>query len=206
MDLYNILQTLSNLEEGTMTAAEKHKTGPKFTGYWKGTDAGTPGDKMVGSMEEDTTGAVLGGLAGAAITKSPTGALAGSQIGSEIEDNLEEELMSAWEQHLEEYGADATSTAGTAATGTDQAKTAQELANAQKNVNTLKTAGIDIPSVAQASQSAVKAADNPSAPLTAQDKTLAMGIGQQLQQALAKADPNQMNQIAAAMKKIKSGT
>jgi hypothetical protein len=25
------------------------ETGPKFTGYWKGKDAGTPGKKMVGS-------------------------------------------------------------------------------------------------------------------------------------------------------------
>jgi hypothetical protein len=31
-----------------MTSAEKNPTGPKFTGQWKGTDAGTPGKKMVG--------------------------------------------------------------------------------------------------------------------------------------------------------------
>ena len=35
-------------EEGTMTDAEKEGQGPKFTGYWKGTDKGKPGKKMVG--------------------------------------------------------------------------------------------------------------------------------------------------------------
>ena len=34
--------------ESAMTDAEKGETGPKFTGYWKGTDKGTPGKKMVG--------------------------------------------------------------------------------------------------------------------------------------------------------------
>jgi len=35
--------------EGAMSNAEKHPNGPKFTGYWKGTDKGKPGNKMVGS-------------------------------------------------------------------------------------------------------------------------------------------------------------
>jgi hypothetical protein len=34
--------------ESAMSDAEKHPTGPKFTGYWKGTDKGVPGKKMVG--------------------------------------------------------------------------------------------------------------------------------------------------------------
>jgi len=34
--------------ESAMSDAEKHPTGPKFTGYWKGTDKGKPGKKMVG--------------------------------------------------------------------------------------------------------------------------------------------------------------
>lgn len=40
------------MKEGSMTSAADHATGPEFTGYWKGTDKGTPGDKMVGGMEE----------------------------------------------------------------------------------------------------------------------------------------------------------
>ena len=51
MDLRNLLGKLT-LIEGTMKSAERHPTGPKFTGQWKGTDAGTPGNKMVGSAEE----------------------------------------------------------------------------------------------------------------------------------------------------------
>lgn len=42
----------TDMSEGTMASAEKHSDGPEFTGYWKGTDSATPGNKMVGSMEE----------------------------------------------------------------------------------------------------------------------------------------------------------
>jgi hypothetical protein len=35
--------------ESAMSDAEKQPSGPKFTGYWKGTDKGKPGNKMVGS-------------------------------------------------------------------------------------------------------------------------------------------------------------
>lgn len=51
MDLRNLLGKLT-LIEGTMSSAESHPTGPKFTGQWKGTDAGTPGKKMVGGDEQ----------------------------------------------------------------------------------------------------------------------------------------------------------
>lgn len=40
-----------DLDEGTMDNAEKHPEGPKFTGYWKGTDKRTPGQHMVGASE-----------------------------------------------------------------------------------------------------------------------------------------------------------
>jgi hypothetical protein len=51
MDLKNLLGKL-DIIEGTMQGAIKHPTGPKFTGYWKGSDVGTPGTKMVGGSEE----------------------------------------------------------------------------------------------------------------------------------------------------------
>ena len=51
MDIRQLLGKL-DLIEGSMKAAEKHPTGPKFTGQWKGKDKGTPGTKMVGGMEE----------------------------------------------------------------------------------------------------------------------------------------------------------
>lgn len=50
MDLKQLLGKLDLIE--SMKGAEKHPTGPKFTGYWKGTDAGTPGNKMVGGSAE----------------------------------------------------------------------------------------------------------------------------------------------------------
>ena len=47
----SILDIFKKLNEGTMDSAETQSTGPKFTGYWKGTDAKTPGNKMVGAAE-----------------------------------------------------------------------------------------------------------------------------------------------------------
>ena len=40
------------IDEGSMASAEQHSTGPKFTGYWKGTDPRTPGQHMVGGADE----------------------------------------------------------------------------------------------------------------------------------------------------------
>jgi len=51
MDLKQLLGKL-DLIEGTMAQAEKHPTGPKFTGQWRGTDKGTPGRKLVGDSVE----------------------------------------------------------------------------------------------------------------------------------------------------------
>jgi len=45
--------------KGTMKSAEKAPTGPKFTGYWKGTDAATPGNKMVGGGAEEQEESVV---------------------------------------------------------------------------------------------------------------------------------------------------
>lgn len=47
MDLKQLLGTL-DLIEGSMAKAAKEPTGPKYTGQWRGTDAGTPGRKLVG--------------------------------------------------------------------------------------------------------------------------------------------------------------
>jgi len=51
MDLKQLLGKL-DLIEGSMKQAAKHPTGPKFTGQWKGKDAGTPGRKLVGDSVE----------------------------------------------------------------------------------------------------------------------------------------------------------
>lgn len=51
MDLRTLLGKL-DLIESSMNKAEKNPTGPKFNGQWKGTDAGTPGKKLVGDSVE----------------------------------------------------------------------------------------------------------------------------------------------------------
>lgn len=51
MDFRNILGKLTLLE-GSMDKAKKNPTGPKFTGQWSGSDAGTPGKKLVGDSVE----------------------------------------------------------------------------------------------------------------------------------------------------------
>ena len=42
------------MAEGGMHDAEHHEHGPKFTGYWAGTDSDTPGNKMVGGSAEES--------------------------------------------------------------------------------------------------------------------------------------------------------
>ncbi len=210
MDLYSILQTLDNISEGSMKSAEQHKTGPKFTSYWKGTDAGTPGEKMVGAME-DTTGAVLGGIAGAAITKSPAGASIGAQIGSGIEDSLDEdtldeELRAAWDEYLAEFGANNPGSTGTQTGNQSQANTAKDLQTAQQNINKLKSAGVNLPTgVSQASQSTVKAVNEPTAIPSAQDRKLSQTLGSEFEQLLAKGKPSDVSQLANAIRQVKQG-
>lgn len=51
MDLKQLLGKL-DLIEGSMEQAAKEPTGPKYTGQWRGNDAGTPGKKLVGSSEQ----------------------------------------------------------------------------------------------------------------------------------------------------------
>lgn len=47
------LDSISNLDEGSMSKSAKNPTGPKFGGYWKGTDKGAPkSGQGVGGCEE----------------------------------------------------------------------------------------------------------------------------------------------------------
>jgi len=50
MDLKSLLNKL-DIIEGSMKSAAKKPLGPKYPGYWRGQDAGPPGNKLVG-MEE----------------------------------------------------------------------------------------------------------------------------------------------------------
>ena len=57
MEMKQLLQIVEGKE--SMKSAEKAPTGPKFTGYWKGTDPRTPGNKMVGGGAEEYDESIL---------------------------------------------------------------------------------------------------------------------------------------------------
>ena len=85
---------MGDMDEGSMADAEKHTSGAKFGGYWKGTDPNPPKPGMgVGGMEE--SGLEMNYVQGAGPDDSR----------SPINGDLEEELMAAWEQFVKEYSA-----------------------------------------------------------------------------------------------------
>ena len=125
---------------------------------------------------------------------------------------LADKLKARWEETkrqtgLQEYGmttggtATGASAPGAPATGqADPAAQAKQVAAVQQNVNKLKSAGANIPNVNQAVQSISK--DPATSPVTAQDKQVAGGLGQEIEQ-LAKGDPNTVNQLATLIQKSK---
>lgn len=173
---------MGEMDEGSMADAEHHSTGPKFTGYWKGTDKRTPRQHMVGGSAEESAMA-------ANYVQGPT---------------LEDELMSEWEQYMQEAGANNPAQGQQNATPADIAKATQ---TSQRNLASLKNlAGVDIPSgVATAAQSTAKTATNPTAIPTSQDRKVQDALGQDIQQLAAKLDPNKFNQIANSIKQAKQG-
>ena len=168
--------------EGSM--AEQHSSGPKFTGYWKGTDAGTPGKHMVGSSESV------------------------EQESEEAQPTLAAKLKARWEKTkrekgLAEAGANnpAQDTAGTAAA--NPAQDAQKIAQTQKGINLMKSAGVQVPSVQQAVTSTLK--DPLKDPADIQDKKVASAFGQATQNIIKSGDPSLQNQLAALIKKAGAG-
>ncbi|CAB4129359.1 hypothetical protein UFOVP112_457 [uncultured Caudovirales phage] len=172
MDIYKILETIQKF------AGEPEQ---KAGSQWKGTDAGTPGTKLVGECDAPMT--------------------------------LADKLRARWEQTkqekgLQEYGM---TTGGTAMQGggagaqtePNPAELAKQTATAQQNINKLKSAGANIPSVGQAVKSVLK--DPATDPATPQDKQIAAGLGQEIEQLVTKGDPSSVNQLAAMMKKVKQG-
>ena len=136
MNIYKILDTLKSLEEGSMKSAEHHSSGPKFTGYWKGTDPRTPGQHMVGGSAEESWGGGTPPIQGPGVDDSA------SPIHNR-ELDLEEELMQEWDQFLKEYGmttggmgmADGHATA-------DPAQQQKDLQKTQQSLNKLQSAGV----------------------------------------------------------------
>jgi hypothetical protein len=148
-----------------------------FTGYWKGTDAGTPGKHMVGGNE---------GIE--------------AECGTPM--SLTDKLRARWEETkrekgLQEYGM---TTGGTQnPTAQDPAALAKQTVDVQQDVNKLRAAGAPIPSGSQAVQSLMKGAEDPVSQL---DKTVDAGLGQEVQNIVTKGQPNDVNQLAALIRKV----
>jgi len=110
-----------------------------------------------------------------------------------------------WEDFVNEYGM----TTGGTATGAAQANPAdqaKQVAQVQQGVNKLKSAGVNIPSGQQAVQSLMK--DPVKDPQSQLDKTVDAGLGQEVQDIVTKGDSNDVNQLAALIRKVnqQSGT
>ena len=120
--------------------------------------------------------------------------------------SLEDRLRSQWEKTkrekgLQEYGM---TTGGTQNPGAqdqaDPAAVAKQTNNVQQGVNKLRAAGAPLPSGAQAVQSLMK--DPATDPASQLDKTIDAGLGQEVQNIVTKGQPNDVNQLAALIKKV----
>jgi hypothetical protein len=174
----------SKIEDYAMALTHAYHGGidEAFTGYWKGTDAGTPGKKMVGANE-------------------------GTECDAPM--SLTDKLKARWEQTkrekgLQEYGMTTGGTQNPSAQATP-ADLAKQTLDTQTDVNKLRAAGAPIPSGSQAVQSLMKGAEDPVSQL---DRTIDAGLGQEIQKIVTKGQPNDVNQLAALIKKVnqQSGT
>ena len=180
----DILGIFKKLNEGNEFAGQA--VGQKPGEQWRGTDAGTPGTKLVGASES---------------------------VEQECEEpmSLADKLRARWEETkrekgLQEYGMTTGGTAGAAGATTttpDPKEQAKEIAQTQQAVNKLKSAGVNIPNVQQAVKSTLK--DPTTEPVSAQDKQVAAGLGQELEQVISKGDPSAINQLASLIQKVKQG-
>jgi hypothetical protein len=120
--------------------------------------------------------------------------------------SLADRLRSQWEKTkrekgLQEYGM---TTGGTQNPGAqdqaDPVAVAKQTAAVQQGVNKLKSAGVNIPSGSQAVQSLMK--DPTTDPVSQLDKTVDAGLGQEVQNIVTKGQPNDVNQLAALIRKV----
>ena len=88
MDMKKLLESITRLEgKESMKGAEKAPTGPKFTGYWKGSDSATPGNKMVGGGAEEYDESILKDL-----SKGPTPKTREQELAEEWANFMEDDL------------------------------------------------------------------------------------------------------------------
>jgi hypothetical protein len=175
MNIYKILETIQKF-----AGEPEQKPGEQ----WRGTNAGTPGNKLVGASEGIET-----------------------ECNDSSMSPLEQRLRARWaetKKGIQEYGMTTGGTAmgGGVSTPVDTAQQAKQTAQVQQNVNKLKSAGANIPNVGQAVQSVMK---DPTDPASTQDKNIASGLGQEIDQVLTKGNPSDVNQLASLIRKVKQG-
>jgi hypothetical protein len=176
---------------------------------WRGTDAGTPGTKLVGEdgMEESYTPKV--GDSVRTRNSTATGIMEKVEGNTGYFRSTEGKLYKTNVKNLarghavDEAGANNPTTANPAA----MAKT---LSNTAANLNKLKSAGVNLPvGVSQAAQSAVDTADNPGAVqgqgMDMTDKKTTTALGQEMAQAVAHGNPSQIGTLAQTLKQIEQG-
>jgi hypothetical protein len=170
----------TDVEEDSMTDAEEHSTGPKFTGYWKGTDKRTPGKHMVGaseSIEEEIAreysqylkeyGMTTGGT-----TNPSAGATNPTDLAKQQKD------LNQVQQNLNKFK----SAGVTLPTGTGQAAKSTLTTLNNPNANPATGQGMDQNS-----------------------KKLAGSLGQEMEKLLTTGNPSQVQQVANAIKQSKLG-
>jgi hypothetical protein len=128
----------------------------------------------------------------------------GTETDCDTTMSLTDRLRSRWEQTkrekgLQEYGMTTGGTKNPTAQVTP-ADLSKQTAAVQQGVNKLKSAGVNIPSGSQAVQSLMK--DPAADPVSQLDKTVDAGLGQEVQNIVTKGQPNDVNQLAALIKKV----
>jgi hypothetical protein len=167
------------VEEGSMADAEEHSTGPKFTGYWKGTDERTPGKHMVGaaeSIEEEIAREYSQYLKEYGMT---TGGTVNPSGGTNPTDQAKQQKdLQQTQQNLNKL-----KSAGVMLpTGTGQAAKSTMTTLSNPNANPATGQGMDQNS-----------------------KKLAGSLGQEMEKLLATGNASQVQQVANAIKQSKLG-
>lgn len=175
------------------------KAGPKIDSSSAQKTATVPGVQedgkfsFAGTKVGQRPGDQVHGTERATSKKSGAHPFKGRLVGSS--ESVEQEFESYLEDIIAEYGM---TTGGTATTTTDTKDAAKGLATTQQSINKLKTAGVNIPNVQQAVKSTLK--DPTKDPMTMQDKNVAQGLGQEVQDIIDQGGPA-VDQLVNAVRK-----
>jgi hypothetical protein len=194
MDIYKIIETLKGLEEA---GDPRQQAAIAMDMKASGKKPAEESAKFSFANPKQKPGDQVRGKEVAKKKKSGAHPFANRLVGAA--ESVEKEFETFMNDMVDEtYGM---TTGGTANSTTTPAKPApQDIAKTQQAVNKLKSAGVNIPNVQQAVKSTLK---DPTEPASMQDRQVAGGLGQEIEQLLAKGDPGSINQLAALIQKNK---